>query len=398
MDRNLEQDLMLAGGRVAVSATDSVRADLTLQRGRIRFSATKRRGARSLDLRGFLILPGLINAHDHLEFNLFPRLGRGQYENATAWAEDIYCPEEAPIRQHLQVPKHLRLLWGGVKNLLSGVTSVSHHNPYCPAVFEHQFPVRVVKRFGWAHSLRFCSDIEERFRQTPSNAPFIIHAGEGRDSQARREIYQLDESRVLSSSTVIVHAVALEREDFTLLKRRGSSIVWCPSSNYFTLGRTLSTEVVDTGIPVALGSDSALTADGDFLDELTIAHRHASPARIYAMITDCAARILRLTSGEGHVREGAIADLLVVSDTGQSPAEALLSIRPEIVVLNGSIKLLSFKMADRLNLWNLKGFEPIGVEGRGWSLIECPVSTAAAQVVRHLGSGFRLAGKKVVVC
>ncbi|HSU59500.1 MAG TPA: amidohydrolase family protein [Bryobacteraceae bacterium] len=398
MDRNLEQDLMLAGARVAISATDSVRADLAIRRGRVHFSAAKRHNPRTLDLRGFLILPGLINAHDHLEFNLFPRLGRRHYENATAWAEDIYCPEEAPIRQHLQVPKHLRLLWGGVKNLLSGVTSVSHHNPYDPAIFERQFPVRVIKRFGWAHSLRFCSDVQERFRQTPSNAPFIIHAGEGRDAQARREIYQLDESRVLCSSTVIVHGVALEREDFALMKNRGSSIVWCPSSNYFTLGRTLSHEVVETGIPVALGTDSALTADGDFLDELAVAHRHANPCRIYSMVTDCAARVLRLTSGEGHIRDGAVADLLVVSDSGQTPAEALLSIQPELVIQNGRIKLLSFKMADRLSLWGLKGFEPIAVEGRAWSFIECPVSAAAEQVMRHLGSGLRLAGKKVVVC
>jgi len=29
-----------------------------------------------LDLEGLQVLPGLINAHDHLEFALFPRLGQ----------------------------------------------------------------------------------------------------------------------------------------------------------------------------------------------------------------------------------------------------------------------------------------------------------------------------------
>jgi hypothetical protein len=98
-------------------------------------------------------MPGLINAHDHLEFNLFPQLGRGTYPNAAAWARDIYHPGRSPIREQLRVPKPVRLWWGALKNLLSGVTTVCHHNPYEREVFGVDFPVRVVRRFSWAHSL-----------------------------------------------------------------------------------------------------------------------------------------------------------------------------------------------------------------------------------------------------
>src|ERR1700761_1187771 len=96
-----------------------------------------------LDLSGLEIAPGLINAHDHLGFALFPQLGSGPYENATAWARDIYHPERDPVRTHLRVPKRLRLLWGGLRNLLSGVTAVGHHDPWDPA-FEEPFPVEVI--------------------------------------------------------------------------------------------------------------------------------------------------------------------------------------------------------------------------------------------------------------
>jgi len=396
MDRDLEQTVTLAGARVALSGSESMRQDIIISGGHIRFSAPNL-SQRILDMRGFLVLPGLINAHDHLEFNLFPRLGHGHYENATAWAEDIYRPESAPLRQHLQVPKPARLLWGGIKNLLAGVTSVSHHNPYEPSVFEDRFPVRVVKRFGWAHSLRFCSDVRERFEQTPQGAPFIIHAGEGSDVQARGEVYSLDEVKVLGPSTVIVHGVAIEREDICLLKTRGASVVWCPSSNYFTLGRTLSSEVIRAGIPVALGNDSALTADGDFLDELAVARRHAGLCEIYEMATEKAARILHLNSGEGRIQDGGVADLVIVRDEGQTPAEALLVLRPELVLLSGEIKLLSASMAARLNFRGITRFEAIEVEGRGRSYIDCPVTSLKQQTAKYLSKKLLLAGKRVSV-
>src|SRR5262249_45699600 len=154
-----------------------------------------------IDTRGYVALPGLINAHDHLEFNLFPRLGRGPYPNATAWARDIYHPDRDPIKRHLRVPKPLRLLWGGLKNLLSGVTTVAHHNPYQPEVFENDFPVRVVKRFGWAHSLDFSPGLVDCYRQTPRRWPFIVHAAEGTDQQASDEICRLDRAGILGPRT-----------------------------------------------------------------------------------------------------------------------------------------------------------------------------------------------------
>jgi hypothetical protein len=128
-----------------------------------------------IDLAGLQVLPGLINAHDHLEFALFPRLGRRYYGNATEWARDIYRPEESPVREHLQVPKPSRLLWGGLRNLACGVTTVCHHNPY-EAVFDDDFPVRVVKRYGWAHSLAFEPALRACYEATPPGAPFLIHA------------------------------------------------------------------------------------------------------------------------------------------------------------------------------------------------------------------------------
>ena len=69
--------MRLTGARVARTATEASPAALRLHRGRVLFEDSGAASKPELDLGGYLILPGLINAHDHLEFNLFPRLGEG---------------------------------------------------------------------------------------------------------------------------------------------------------------------------------------------------------------------------------------------------------------------------------------------------------------------------------
>src|SRR4026207_1340069 len=67
-----------------------------------------------------MILPGLINSHDHLDFNLFPKLGNRVYANYTEWGKDIHTTHKETIDQVLKVPESLRIRWGLFKNLLNG--------------------------------------------------------------------------------------------------------------------------------------------------------------------------------------------------------------------------------------------------------------------------------------
>src|SRR5262249_47314094 len=121
--------MRITGARIALGPTEAARCDLWIRNGRVFFEASAE-SERCLDLSGYLLLPGLINAHDHLEFNLYPLLKNREYDNARDWAEDIYRPSESPVREQLRLSKRCRLLWGGLKNLLSGVTTVAHHNAF----------------------------------------------------------------------------------------------------------------------------------------------------------------------------------------------------------------------------------------------------------------------------
>ncbi|MGA2878221.1 MAG: amidohydrolase family protein [Bryobacteraceae bacterium] len=389
--------MKLTGARVALDATSAERIDLEIRRGRVqRWGSCSNTGA-ELNLDGHLILPGLINCHDHLEFNLFPRLGHGPYPNAKAWAEDIYHPDRSPVKEHLAVPKAVRLAWGGLKNLLSGVTTVAHHNPYDAEVFESSFPVRVVKRFGWAHSLGFSSDLAGRYRAVSKRWPFLLHAAEGTDANAAAEIHELERAGILSSRTVLIHGVGIDCQSLEILLRRHVSLVWCPSSNFFTLSQTLRPEVLRSGLPICLGTDSALTGQGDLACELKVARNAGclTTTDLYPMVTAQAARTLHLNRGEGEIREGGIADLLAVRDSGQNPAEALQELRPALVILGGRIQLVSIDLAARIDSVLTRHLQKIELEGRGAWLVNANVSSLRAATEGVLGPKFELAGRRV---
>jgi cytosine/adenosine deaminase-related metal-dependent hydrolase len=400
-------DWFLRGARVALAPRQAEPLDLTITGGRL--TGFDRPGPRPttqpgrlIPLDGCLLLPGLINAHDHLEFSLFPRLGRGPFPNARDWAREVYRPSESPIREQLQVPKRERLIWGGLKNLLSGVTTVCHHNPYEPEPFENAFPVRVVSRFGWAHSPDFSDDIPARFAATPPEAPFILHLGEATDAAGRLQIFELDAMGALDRRTVLVHGVALDANGLALVEQRGAAIIWCPSSNLFTLGATLDGAVFETSIRIALATDSALTGEGDLLDEMRLARRlgRTGATRLYEMVTTEAAALLRLDQGEGRLTAGGPADLIAIADPGRDPSEALTGeelCEPLLVMIGGEIKLVAEQFACRLESRLTSRLHRIKPEGRRACLVDADVPALLASARRALGADqpVRLAGKRL---
>ena len=353
-----------------------------------RFLDSVSAGSQEIDLTGCLIMPGLVNAHDHLEFGLFPRLGRKTYVNMAEWAGDIHAHFAEVIATHKRVPLKTRLWWGGVRNLLCGATTVCHHNPPHPELLRSDFPVRVVRDYGWAHSLAFDEGIRAAHAASPPGRPFVVHGCEGIDESARREIAELDRLGVLDAHTVIVHGLALNGESTAIMRLRGASVVICPSSNFFLFGRAPDMQVIGS-TAVAIGSDSPLTARGDLLDEARFAMEccEISPAQAWRMITESPARALRLPPFTGSLRAGSTADLIAIRDTESHAAERLRSMTAadiELVMVGGRVHLASAAMLQRFPARMKTGLEPLWVDGRvRW--LRAPVQHLLAQAEAILG-------------
>ena len=284
-----------------------------------------------IDVDGAFVLPGLINAHEHLELNHYGRQKtREAYRSAQEWIDDMRprLRDDPVIRAGRSLPLGDRLFAGALKNLLAGVTTVGHHNPLYREL-RVGFPIRVVRKYGWAHSFllerapvgargEHGGCVVDRFRATPRNRPFIVHLAEGTDRTARAEFRRFFNLGCLAPHTVLVHGVGLRIRDWKVVVRRGAGLIWCPVSNQFLFGRTAPVGEFLRTLPasvdhIALGTDSRLTGGWDLLDELRAAVDHAplEPAQLLAMVTTNPAVLLRL--GQlGCLVRGGPADMTVV--------------------------------------------------------------------------------------
>lgn len=270
-----------------------------------------------VDLEGRVIIPALINAHDHLELNHYPRSRfRDCYDNAHQWGEDMNARlDDEPYRSLRAYPLEDRCFIGGLKNLLCGALTVAHHNPPHKCLFREGFPVRVLREYGWAHSLRFNSaeELVRSYRSTPKKRPWFIHLAEGTDTVAAGEYQRLRALGCVGENTVIVHGIGMTEADIADAAPRVRALVWCPTTNRYLLGRSADPIVWQRcGGRVLIGSDSRLTADGDLIDEIRAAASvfQRDGSRVESAVWSRAAQVLR-RADIGHLRPSAYADWLI---------------------------------------------------------------------------------------
>jgi cytosine/adenosine deaminase-related metal-dependent hydrolase len=144
------------------------------------------------------------------------------------------------------------------------------------------------------------------------------------ESGGRSPVEWLDQHAVLGPRTLCIHLVRANGSDLDLVARRGAAIAHCPRSNRrHGHGAAPLTQMLERGIRVGVGTDSAASVSP--LDLFAEARAAAEIGRLSAeqgleLITVSAARALGLEREIGTLAPGKWADLVVL-DLG-APVDA----------------------------------------------------------------------------
>jgi 5-methylthioadenosine/S-adenosylhomocysteine deaminase len=364
---------VLVGGAVAVSG-DRITAVGSTSALRARFPGTP-----ELDARDCVVIPGLVNAHQHLTGDPLARacipddLPPG--DSVFGWAVPLHAA-------HTPDDDELAALLCCVENLRNGVTTlveagtVAHpdrvaaamrttgvrgtigtwgwdvpEGPYAAPADEVLDRLRdLLERFppggmveGWVtlvgHGLA-SDELLARAAELARSAGtgMTLHMSPGSadvdhylERSGRRPIEHLDDLGVLGPRLLLGHAVWLDDAEVDAVLRSRTAIAYCPWA-YLRLGQGVSiagrhAEILERGGRLALGCDSGNAGDSaDILRAAAAAagiakDSTADPTRLGAhealeLATLRGAEAIGMAGRIGSLEEGKLADLAVLDATG----------------------------------------------------------------------------------
>jgi hypothetical protein len=265
-----------------------------------------------LDRSDLVAYTPFINCHDHLISNWYPKAGSGiPYKNVSLWIEEMRSTPTFLERNKIWINDGsfdltlgnapLIIDLGIYKNLFSGCVIVQDHISRQKKEYYRNRPIIVLEDYAQCHSLELGNwwggdDAITEWGKTKGKKPFIVHLGEGTDKQAKMCFPKLMEMNLLQPNTMIIHGIALSRNELKLCAENGVTICWCPDSNFFLIGQTLDIEsCMEFGVNVVIGTDSTMSGGINLLSEIKYLHQKFPDfpiKEVYRMITANATKAL----------------------------------------------------------------------------------------------------------
>lgn len=371
-------DLIVSGGtvvamdeqrRVIENGAVAIRGERIVAVGSAAEIERAYRGGKRIGAAGTIVMPGLVNAHNHAPMSLL----RGIADDLALmeWLQKYIFPAEARnvSREFVEAGTALACL----EMIRSGTTTYCDMYYFEDQVAEVtaragmrgvlgetiiQFPVadnrtpeeaivyteKFIRRWrghalitpavaphapytNSAATIKSAKELADRY-----GVPFIVHVAETRDEVAEmRQKYGttatawMEQLGVLGPGVLFNHGVWLTEEDLALVRRRGVAVSHNPESNMkLASGTAPVVRMLALGIPVGLGTDGPASNNNldmfeamDFaakLQKLATSDPTALPAKtVVEMATRIGARAVGLEKEIGSLEAGRRADIILVA-------------------------------------------------------------------------------------
>jgi 5-methylthioadenosine/S-adenosylhomocysteine deaminase len=406
-------DLFISGGTVVTMDAEfrviedggvAIEGDLIAEVGKRADLEPKSRGAKkTIDARGTLVLPGMINGHAHAAMSLFR--GVAEDHSLDDWLQRYIFPAEARNVTEDFVFWGTRL--GVLEMLRGGVTT------YADMYYFEDVVARVTKEAGMrgvlgetildfpapdhktpAAALAYTQRYIERWKGDPlitpavaphsiytlstdtlqkaaelaraNGVPILMHIAEApfesersRAQHGGSPVHYLERIGLLGGDVVGAHCVWVDATDIATLLRRGVGTVHNPSSNMkLASGVMPVVDLLTAGVPVGLATDSAASNNNqDLFQEMNVATKlqkvtrmdpRALPARqVVEMATIGGARALHLDKQIGSLEPGKQADVVLIG-TGATHSTPMYNVYSQLVYALNAHDVLTVVIAGKI--------------------------------------------------
>lgn len=315
-----------------------------------------------------VIFPGLIDTHNHLIWNVFPRWkpaepvgDRYDWQAMRDYVAKLAGPEKVMVERGNVCDMER---FAEVKAMLGGATSVvgsyspknadPHANEcvrglarnldvfsglYSPTLNSEPLAYEV---FPFEMPYLKAEAIREAMASGKIKA-LLIHVAEGKDASSAREFTMLKADGFVRPGVSIIHGVSLEDAAFHEMARNGVSLIWSPHSNISLYGVTANVASAKAaGVTIAIAPDWSPSGTNGMTEELQYAYRwnarQRPPVFTPSDFVDMATRNPALLAGAGDkigaLAVGYAADLVVLPRRDGPAPVALVEAQP------GSIRLV----------------------------------------------------------
>lgn len=321
-----------------------------------------------------IIYPGLINSHDHLALNTHPILKNRIYNDYIEWAKEDFDKEKKEINS---IPFELRCLWGILKNVIHGFTTVLQHDKWSDKITSKMVDVYTKPRI--MHSIEF--DRKWKLKALlPYRRKKIIHLAEGISKKIQEEPHKLLKYSLFPKQTILVHGISLEEKE----AKKFGGLIWCPNSNIHLYDETANVKEFKNNLPILFGTDSTVSSDWDLWKHIKQAKalELLSDDELYNSLTVTPSNIFGFTK-KGKVEENMLADIVVSRKKEIDSINSFFEQNNEdilMIVKSGEIVLFDeIILEDIISKVSVENFEKIKI-GNSIKYLKFPIQKLVQQI------------------